>query len=112
MATAPETTALLKRGKRGLAVYFKTECNKNSGEQKLKNLLNYLFSPSKHLDDNETLEWCRWLMAGGVTFDEFSKTGAPLIICKLKYGYIVFATNVAVSMFRAKLLDRERSYLA
>lgn len=74
---APEVTALLKRGRRTVATHFKSECFRKSGSNKsLNEFMNYLFDPRhKSIDDVDVLDWCRWLIAGGVTFDEFSKTG-------------------------------------
>ncbi|XP_064614037.1 LOW QUALITY PROTEIN: E3 ubiquitin-protein ligase ubr3-like [Liolophura sinensis] len=64
---------LMKRGKRTLATQIKVECCRQNGQQ-LKELLDFLLAPSRQIDDFETLDWCRWLIAGGHTFDEFSKT--------------------------------------
>lgn len=44
----------------------------------LQDLLNILLSPDKPIDDFETIEWCKWLMAGGRTPDEFFNTGILL----------------------------------
>ncbi|XP_069111047.1 E3 ubiquitin-protein ligase ubr3-like [Argopecten irradians] len=77
MATpGPEVTALMKRGKRNTASYYKGECFRKGGSnQSLNNLLDSLFDPrSKSIDDVDTIDWCRWLIAGGSTFDEFTKT--------------------------------------
>ena len=66
---------LMKRGKRPVAAYIKAECSRSSGQQQLNDLMDYLLSPQKSLDDFERLDWCRWLIAGGTTFDDFAKTG-------------------------------------
>ncbi|KAL4222682.1 E3 ubiquitin-protein ligase ubr3 [Mactra antiquata] len=73
---APETVtnSLLKRSKRSVAVYMKTECSRQNEPQKLTDLLDYLLNPEKPIDDIETLDWCRWLISGGSTFEEFAKT--------------------------------------
>lgn len=68
---------LMKRGKRTLATQIKVECCRQNGQQ-LKELLDFLLAPSRQIDDFDTLDWCRWLIAGGHTFDEFSKTGVKL----------------------------------
>ncbi|KZC09699.1 E3 ubiquitin-protein ligase UBR3, partial [Dufourea novaeangliae] len=44
------------------------------GPQNLNNLLDILLNPSKAIDDWETIDWCKWLMAGGRTPDEFANT--------------------------------------
>lgn len=74
---SPNVTALLKRGKRNIAKLFKGECTGKFGEnESLTNLLNTLLDPkAKQIDDVDTIDWCRWLIAGGSTFDEFAKLG-------------------------------------
>ncbi|KAK3103122.1 hypothetical protein FSP39_016629 [Pinctada imbricata] len=76
MAAPSEVTALLKRGKRSVASYFKAEWSRKSGSHKsFKEFMDYLFDPRrKSIDDVETIDWCRWLIAGGSTYDEYSKT--------------------------------------
>ena len=70
----------MKRGKRSVATYVKHECLRSHSQQQLSELLDYLLDPEKELNDTglpvfERLDWIRWLIAGGTTFDEFSKTG-------------------------------------
>ena len=73
---SPEMTALLKRNKRSVALFMKSECSKQTDPQKIKYLCDVLLNPTtKQIDDFETLDWCRWLIAGGSTFEEFAKTG-------------------------------------
>lgn len=68
--------ALLKRGKRTMASCVKNECIRSAGQQpQLNELLTYLLDPQVLIDDFERIDWCRWLIAGGETFDEFAKTG-------------------------------------
>lgn len=75
MAAPSEMTSMLKRSKRSVAVYMKTECSRQNEPQKLTDLLDHLLNPEKAIDDFETLDWCRWLISGGSTFEEFAKTG-------------------------------------
>ncbi|KAG7308930.1 E3 ubiquitin-protein ligase ubr3, partial [Plutella xylostella] len=62
---------LMKKGKRGAAAYIHADCA-SGAPQHLGPLLDVLLNPSKTLDDWETLDWCRWLIAGGRTPDEFA----------------------------------------
>lgn len=71
----PSGSALLKRSKRSVATYFKGENARQTNLQKFHDFLEHLLAPQKPIDDFEPLEWCRWLIAGGSTFDEFAKTG-------------------------------------
>ncbi|XP_060803567.1 E3 ubiquitin-protein ligase Ubr3 [Amyelois transitella] len=62
---------LMKKGKRGAAGYIHAECV-NGSSQHLGPLLDVLLNPSKAIDEWETVDWCRWLIAGGRTPDEFA----------------------------------------
>nr|XP_034188211.1 E3 ubiquitin-protein ligase Ubr3 isoform X2 [Osmia lignaria] len=70
--------SLMNKGKRDAAAYIHAECSKlplDSGcPEPLTELLDVLLNPSKAIDDWETIDWCKWLMAGGRTPDEFSNT--------------------------------------
>lgn len=74
MAAPHQVQAILKRGKREVAISAKSDCLQHKLGQ-LNILLNHFLDPSKSLDDFSNLEWCRCLIAGGMSFDEFSKTG-------------------------------------
>jgi len=69
---------LLKKGKRETAAYIHAECARSARPEHLTSLLDNLLDPLKEIDDWETTEWCRWLMAGGRTPDEFSSTGMSI----------------------------------
>lgn len=79
MAAAPEMTALLKRSKRSVAVQIKSECLRQTDSQKLLDLLDHLLNPEKPIDEYETLDWLRWLISGGSTFEEFARAGTIFI---------------------------------
>ncbi|XP_076232510.1 ubr3 ubiquitin ligase isoform X2 [Calliopsis andreniformis] len=79
MASTSSITAqvLMNKGKRDAAAYIHAECSNqtlDTGPQHLNELLDVLLNPSKSIDDSETIDWCRWLMAGGRTPEEFSDT--------------------------------------
>ncbi|XP_076360822.1 ubr3 ubiquitin ligase isoform X3 [Tachypleus tridentatus] len=69
-----DVTSLIKKGKRGAASYFQAECQRTNNPRSLHDLLDIIIDPSKPIDDWETIDWCRWLMAGGKTPDEYSQT--------------------------------------
>ena len=68
---------LMKKGKLELAAYIKSECTDRAGHggSHLGVLLDYLLDPTKGIDDDDRLDWCRALLAGGVNFETFAKTG-------------------------------------
>lgn len=76
--SSPFVRVLMSKGKRGAAAYIHGECtNRAMGSgctRHLNELLDILLNPSKAIDDWETIDWCKWLMAGGLTPDEFVNT--------------------------------------
>lgn len=76
-STSPDVQVLMGKGKRGAAAYISLTTVRDTGgcPQYLNELLDVLLSPSKPIDDWETIDWCKWLMAGGRTPDEFASTG-------------------------------------
>lgn len=69
---------LLQKGKRAAAAYIHADCSNNSSPKHLNDVLDNLLNPAKAIDEWETIDWCKWLMAGGRTPDEFSSTGMCL----------------------------------
>lgn len=72
-----ELDVLLKKGKRSVATYVQAECARSATArpENLHNVLDMLLDPLKTIDDWEVVDWCKSLMAGGTTFDEFASTG-------------------------------------
>ena len=61
---------------------FQAECNSsNTGEpsqkepQHLNALLDYLLDPEKDVNNQDTIDWCHWLVGGGTSYEDFSQTG-------------------------------------
>ncbi|XP_075237272.1 ubr3 ubiquitin ligase isoform X2 [Lycorma delicatula] len=63
---------LMKRGRRGAASHIHSDCSNAGSPRLLNELLDILLNPGKNIDEWETIDWCKWLMAGGRTPDEFS----------------------------------------
>ncbi len=38
----------------------------------LNALLNHLLHPEKPIDDQDTIDWCRWLVGGGCSYEDFA----------------------------------------
>lgn len=66
---------LMRKGKRGAAVYVQAECSRTTDPHHLKDLLSTLLNPQKPIDELETVEWIKWLVAGGKTPVEFATIG-------------------------------------
>ncbi|XP_031787991.1 E3 ubiquitin-protein ligase Ubr3 isoform X1 [Nasonia vitripennis] len=72
---------LMNKGKRAAAAWIYDQCSHAASSEQssispdmLKELLDILLSPSKPIDDWETIDWCKWLMAGNRSPDEFANT--------------------------------------
>lgn len=75
-----KTGSLLKRGKRAVALYVKEEYSKTSNSKPLNDQLDAVLDPQQPIDDFENIDTCKWLIAGGLTFDEFAKKGKLLFV--------------------------------
>ena len=77
---ASSAQVLMNKGKKGAAAYIHAECsNAEHGAgstQHLNALLDILLNPNNPIHDWDTLDWVKWLMAGGHTPDDFSNTGS------------------------------------
>nr|XP_005997697.1 PREDICTED: E3 ubiquitin-protein ligase UBR3 isoform X2 [Latimeria chalumnae] len=68
---------VLRRDKKTTAAHLKAELNRSDNSQgvhQLNELLDSVLNPEKPPGDNEALEWCKSLLAGGESFEEFCKT--------------------------------------
>ncbi|XP_051885288.1 LOW QUALITY PROTEIN: E3 ubiquitin-protein ligase ubr3 [Pristis pectinata] len=67
--------SLLRRDKRSVAASLKAECSRPDGRgvQLLSELLDNVLSPKRPVAEAEVIEWCKCLMAGGESFDDFCK---------------------------------------
>lgn len=70
---------LMKKDKHVAAAYIQTECSRTSIPETLYAILDVLLNPLGNIDDFETINWCKWLMAGGCTPDEFTSDGMQLL---------------------------------
>lgn len=69
---------LMKKGKRGAAVIIHSEVLSGTYSQ-LEFLLEIILNPAKAIYEWETIDWCKWLMAGGLTPEEFANKGKWLL---------------------------------
>ena len=58
--------------------YFQAECSNSAKSEPSKTphhlnaLLDHLLHPEKSIDDQDTIDWCRWLVGGGRSYEEFA----------------------------------------
>ena len=62
---------LMKKGYAEAALCIQAECCRSSKPDNLNKLLDRLLDPKKDIDDSDTIEWIGWLMAGGLTPEEW-----------------------------------------
>lgn len=65
----PLQGTLMKKSKKSVTNFIR------ASPDQLKDFLNCLLAPVKDINDLETIDWCKWLMAGGQTPEEFANEG-------------------------------------
>ena len=66
---------IIKRGKRQAAYYIQGYCYSRSNLDVTNEVFDSILNPIMPIDDWDTIDWCRWLLAGGKTLVEFAQTG-------------------------------------
>lgn len=61
--------------KKDASLIINSECCQNGPTPELDILMDYLFHPEERLDNPVSIEWVRWLIAGGRTPEEFASIG-------------------------------------
>lgn len=78
---AKEPTALMKRDSRQAVVaYVREECLKHPNPKCLNDMLDTHLDPAKAIDDFDSIQWLKWLMAGGPEYDLFAKKGGSIAL--------------------------------
>ena len=63
---------------------FQGECSNAAKSEPTKTphqfnaLLDFLLHPEKSIDDQDTIDWCRWLVGGGRSYEDYSSNGKSL----------------------------------
>nr|CAI5859026.1 unnamed protein product [Callosobruchus analis] len=92
-----EAKVLMSKGKRATAAYIHADCSSGRNPLHLNEVLDNLLNPVKAIEEWETIEWCKWLMAGGRTPDEFSSTGKDFVSSHSFYlvnGLVFFSIDL------------------
>lgn len=74
-ATLITAQMIMQKGKRGAAARINTECASGRTPEHLDAFLHLIINTSQRIDDIESIEWCKWLIAGGRTPAEFAAIG-------------------------------------
>jgi len=70
-----DVEVLMKKKKNVAAAYVQSECARTNVPETLRAVMDTLLDPLKGIDDWEAIDWCKWLMAGGCSPDEFTENG-------------------------------------
>lgn len=65
---------VMEKGHREGAAFINDECV-NGISDNLNYVLDVILNPEKNIDNLDNIEWCKWLIAGGRTPDEFASIG-------------------------------------
>jgi hypothetical protein len=90
---------LIRKGKRGAAAYVQAECNSAKSSEPSKSpahlnaLLDHLLHPEKPIDDQDTIDWCRWLVGGGRSYEDFAANGELALGIKRALCIITLQTS-------------------
>lgn len=108
-ATTPSSSTnrvsnLMALSKKDASLIINSECCQNGPTPELDILMDYLFHPEERLDNPVSIEWVRWLIAGGRTPEEFASIGKCSACCCCVYCVIVeFLRSCATSSRSAPL---------
>lgn len=84
-STSPSSSrisSLMALSKKDASLIINSECCQNGPTPELDVLMDYLFHPEERLDNPVSIEWVRWLIAGGRTPEEFASIGKfPFFPC-------------------------------
>lgn len=67
-------TMVMQKGFREGASFINNECC-NGRSDYLNCVLDVILNPEKSIEDLDSIEWCKWLIAGGRTPDDFASIG-------------------------------------
>nr|XP_042905267.1 E3 ubiquitin-protein ligase ubr3 isoform X1 [Parasteatoda tepidariorum] len=65
---------LIKKGKRVTAAYIQGVCTSQSNTDIMNEVFDTILNPLVPISEWETIDWCRWLMGGGRSPEEFAQT--------------------------------------
>lgn len=65
---------VMQKGFREAASFINNECC-NGKSDHLNCVLDVILNPEKNIDNLDYIEWCKWLIAGGRTPDDFASIG-------------------------------------
>lgn len=89
MAYTTDVEVLFKKGKRASAAFIHSECVANAGGDKrmLSQMSTVLFDPRKSIADWDSIDWIKWIIAGGKAPEEFSQNGKYLSTINALFCY-------------------------
>ena len=79
-----------------MALYLKKEISKAERSKKLPDHLDYLLDPQRPITDSDNIDSCKWIIAGGLTYEDFGKKGKFLKMFLLQRNVIMTNTHTVL----------------
>lgn len=91
---------VIEKDKKEGASIINNECV-NGKTESLDCVLDIILNPEEKIDNSDNIEWCKWLIAGGRTPDEFSSIGKvnDIIIQAILYNARFAISSISFSLF-------------
>ncbi|GFT69321.1 e3 ubiquitin-protein ligase ubr3 [Nephila pilipes] len=74
MLAAEAADVLIKKGKRATAAYIQGVCTSQSNSDITNEVFDSILNPLVPINDWDSIDWCRWLLAGGRTPEDYTQT--------------------------------------
>ncbi|PRD20646.1 UNVERIFIED_CONTAM: Ubr3 [Trichonephila clavipes] len=74
MLAAEAADVLIKKGKRATAAYIQGVCTSQSNSDITNEVFDSILNPLVPINDWDSIDWCKWLLAGGRTPEDYTQT--------------------------------------
>lgn len=78
-------TEIIEKGKQEGSKHIYNECVQGTTVS-LNNVVDLILNPHDNIDNLENIDWCKWLIAGGLRPDEFTSIGMCNNRCWVEIG--------------------------
>ncbi|KAF8771573.1 E3 ubiquitin-protein ligase Ubr3 like protein [Argiope bruennichi] len=71
---AEAADVLIKKGKRATAAYIQGVCSSQNNSDITNEVFDSILNPLVPINDWDSIDWCKWLLAGGRTPEDYTQT--------------------------------------
>ncbi|GBM46721.1 E3 ubiquitin-protein ligase Ubr3 [Araneus ventricosus] len=71
---AEAADVLIKKGKRATAAYIQGVCSSQNNSDITNEVFDSILNPLVPINDWDSIDWCKWLLSGGKTPDDYTQT--------------------------------------